>query len=186
MNQRHLSNAGIFLFLVILIVAGRYFPHAANFTPAAAAGLFAGFWFRNRFTAVAVPLVGMLLSDLLIQQSYPWTTMAIVYVAMAVPALLGTALFKGNNAGFLKKAGKVTLGAVAGSVLFFVSTNFAVWMFDGIYAKNAAGFAACFAAAVPFFRFTLAGDLFFAFSLFGGYALVSSIVASRKANVAGL
>jgi hypothetical protein len=185
MNQRHLSNSGVFLFLIILIVAGRYFPHAANFTPAAAAGLFAGFWFRNRFTAMAVPLVGMLLSDLLIQQAYPWTTMAVVYTAMVIPAILGSAFLKGNASGFMSKAGKVTLGAASGSVLFFVSTNFAVWMFDGIYAKNAAGFVACFAAAVPFFRFTLAGDLFFAITLFGGYAFVSSIIASRQARLVG-
>jgi hypothetical protein len=185
MNQRHLSNVGIFLFLVVLIVAGRYLPHAANFTPAAAAGLFAGFWFRNRFTAIAVPLVGMLVSDLVLQQSYPWTTMAVVYTALAIPALMGNAWLKGKTSG-LKKAGWISLGAISGSVLFFISTNFAVWMFDGIYAKNAAGFVACYAAAVPFFRFTLAGDLFFAATLFGGYALVSHLRASRQARLAGL
>ncbi|HEX2899421.1 MAG TPA: DUF6580 family putative transport protein [Bacteroidia bacterium] len=186
MSQRHLSNAGIFLFLIVLIVAGRYFPHAANFTPAAAAGLFAGFWFRNRLVAAAVPLVGMLLSDLVIQQYYPWATMAVVYTAMVLPALLGGALFSRPSASFLKKAGKVTLGAVSASVLFFVSTNMAVWLFDGIYAPNFAGLTACFAAAVPFFRFTLAGDLFFAFTLFGGYALVTRAIASRQARLAGL
>lgn len=185
MQQRHLGNAGMFLFLVVVMVAGRYLPHAMNFTPAAAAGLFAGFWFRNRLAAVAVPLAGMLLSDLLIQQYYPWATMMVVYAAMAVPALLGSALFRRPPASVVKHLGKVSLGAVSGSVLFFVSTNLAVWMFDGLYAPNWAGLSACFAAAVPFFRFTLAGDLFFTFILFGGYAVVMRLVTQRYARVAG-
>jgi hypothetical protein len=184
MNQRHISNAGIFLFLVALIVAGRYLPHATNFTPAAAAGLFAGFWFRNRLLAVAVPLTGMLLSDLLIQQYYPWTTMMVVYAAMAIPALMGSALFRNSAANVWKKAGKVTLGAVSASVLFFLTTNFAVWLFDGIYAFNWAGFTACYAAAVPFFKYTLAGDLFFATMIFGGYAVITRLIPQRSLSAA--
>jgi hypothetical protein len=185
MNQRHLSNAGVFLFLVALIVAGRYFPHATNFTPAAAAALFAGFWFRNRLVAMAIPLCGMLLSDLLIQKPYPVPTMVTVYMAMLIPALLGGSLFRNTGASLLKKAGMVGVGALSGSLLFFVSTNLAVWLFDGIYALNGAGLAACFAAAVPFFRYTVAGDLFFAGLLFGGFALVSHLAALRKARLAG-
>jgi hypothetical protein len=185
MNQRHLSNAGVFLVLVALIVAGRYFPHATNFTPAAAAGLFAGFWFRNRLLAMMVPLCGMFLSDLLIQQPYPVPTMITVYTAMVVPALLGGLLFRGDGQGWLKKAGMVGIGAVSGSVLFFVSTNLAVWLFDGIYALNGAGLAACFAAAVPFFKYTLAGDLFFAGVLFGGYAVVRGVVARWQGRLLG-
>lgn len=185
MIQRNINNAGMFLFLEALIVMGRYFPHATNFTPAAAAGLFAGFWFRNRLVAAAVPLTGMLLSDLLIQQYYPWATMAIVYAAMTLPALFGPMLRR-RSQGMAAKVGKVTLGAVSASVLFFLSTNLAVWLFDGIYAHNWAGLTACYAAAVPFFRFTLGGDLMFSILLFGGYALITRFATRKQAQPAGL
>lgn len=186
MNQRHLSNVGIFLALVLLIVAGRYLPHAANFTPAAAAGLFAAFWFRNRLVALAVPLTGMLLSDLLIAQYYPWATMVVVYASMTLPVVLGAKLFRNPSRNLGIKALKVGAGAVGSSLIFFLLTNLAVWFFDGIYALNWTGFVACYGAAVPFFRLSLAGDLFFAFAIFGCHALVTRLIARHHARVAGL
>ncbi|MFN8395181.1 MAG: DUF6580 family putative transport protein [Bacteroidia bacterium] len=186
MNQRLLSNVGIFLALIVLIVAGRYLPHAANFTPAAAAGLFAAFWFRNRLVAVAVPLTGMLLSDILIQQYYPWATMAVVYTAMTLPALMGSWLFRNPSRNLATKFVKVGAGAVGSSLIFFILTNLAVWLFDGLYAMNWTGFVACYSAAIPFFRFSLAGDLFFAFAIFGSHALVTRLIARHHARVAGL
>ncbi|MFM2375056.1 MAG: hypothetical protein RLZZ165_153 [Bacteroidota bacterium] len=183
MNQRHLYHLGIFLVLVGLIVAGRYLPHFANFTPVAAAGFFAGYLFRNRLLAVAVPLVGMLLSDLLIQQYYPWATMATVYLCMVIPALMGGRL-RTPATNFLERAGKIAMGAGTGSVLFYLGTNLAVWLFDGIYALNWDGLMACYTAAIPFLKFTLAGDLFFTAVLFGTHALVMRLVASRQTRMA--
>jgi hypothetical protein len=183
MEKRLLKDILMFVALVALIVAGRFLPHAANFTPAAAAGLFAGYWFRNRLVAVSVPLLGMVLSDLLLQMPYHLGTMAIVYGAIALPALLAGGWLRKSDRNRLMQASKVLVGAASGSVLFFVSTNLAVWLFDGMYALNAAGFAACFAAAVPFFKWTLAGDLCFATAIFGGYALVHHFVAARTAKI---
>jgi hypothetical protein len=124
------------------------------------------------------------MSDLLIQMPYHLTTMAIVYAAIALPALLAGGWLRKASSSKWMQAAKVVMGTSAGSVLFFVSTNLAVWLFDGMYALNAAGFAACFAAAVPFFKTTIAGDLGFALLLFGGYALVSKLQALRHSKLA--
>ena len=46
-----------------------------------------------------------------------------------------------------------------------------MWLFSGIYPRTCAGLAACYVAAIPFFQNTVAGDLFYAALLFGGFAL---------------
>lgn len=182
MEKRFYKDIAVFIGLVALIIAGRYLPHAANFTPAAAAGLFAGYWFRNRLVAVSVPLLGMLLSDLIIQMPYHLGTMAVVYGALATPALLSGYWFRKAQDSKLGQAAVAFGGALTGSLLFFLSTNLAVWLFDGLYATNTAGLVACIGAAVPFFKWTIAGDLSFAVVLFGGNAIVQRLSAARKGN----
>jgi len=48
--------------------------------------------------------------------------------------------------------------------------NCAVWAASSIYPHDARGLLACFAAALPFFRNSLAGDAFTAAGLFGAFA----------------
>src|SRR5262245_47084799 len=62
------------LFLVVLCVVMRLLPHASNFSPVAAAALFAGVTLKARWLAIAVPLVAMLLSDAVLG-GYGWTMM---------------------------------------------------------------------------------------------------------------
>lgn len=66
----------------------------------------------------------------------------------------------------------VAAATLAGSVLFFIVTNFAVWAFFPTYPKSWHGLLTCYEAAVPFFRTTLAGDVVYVVVLFGGYALL--------------
>ena len=47
-----------------------------------------------------------------------------------------------------------------------------VWVVGDFYPKTLAGLSACYAAAIPFFRNTLAGDLVFSVVMFGGFATV--------------
>ena len=53
-------------------------------------------------------------------------------------------------------------------------TNFGCWILFDHYAKTWSGLWECYTMAVPFFRYTVAGDLFFACMTFGGYLLVRS------------
>jgi hypothetical protein len=57
---------------------------------------------------------------------------------------------------------------LAGSVFFFVVTNFGVWALGTLYPKTGAGLASCYAAAVPYFRNTVLGDAAFTAVLFSG------------------
>jgi hypothetical protein len=45
-----------------------------------------------------------------------------------------------------------------------------------MYEHSWQGLVHCYARALPFFRYTLAGDLVFSASLFGGFALIHRFV----------
>lgn len=162
-----------FAALVCIVVASRWIGHAPNATAAAAAALFAGFFFRSMLLAVAAPIAAMLVSDALLG-GYHTGIMATVYASLAAPALAGRLLNRGTTGRRLTTGVACVLG---GSILFFFTTNLAVWAFSGYYARTVTGLAECYAAALPFFRFTIMGDLFYSASLFGGYALFARLAA---------
>ena len=56
-----------------------------------------------------------------------------------------------------RSAWQVGTATLAGSLLFFVVTNFAVWATGRLYPLTGSGLAACYVAAIPFFRNSLAG-----------------------------
>ena len=68
---------------------------------------------------------------------------------------------------------------MACSLIFFAATNFAVWAFSGMYSLDMAGLVAVLRAALPFLKYTVAGDLFWAAVLFGGAWLVQRLTARR-------
>jgi hypothetical protein len=94
----------------------------------------------------------------------------------------------GKDGGSAGKAAASTAALVgcslAASVMFFLVTNFAHWAIYDMYEKSAAGLLHCYAMALPFFRYTLAGDLSFACVLFGGYAVAKSLVAAPLVETA--
>jgi len=163
------------LIVSILIALGfvcRLFDYPPNFSPLGAIAIFAGFFLaRNRF--FLVPIIILALSDIFLG-FYDWRLMASVYISFAFIGLIGL---------YLKKHyhwWAVGLGALAGSLIFFIITNLAFWLFGGFYSLNFAGLASCFTLAIPFFKNTLLGDLFFNAVLFGIYALVPYLLKNRK------
>ncbi len=75
-----------------------------------------------------------------------------------------------------------TLGLTLGSsFLFFIITNFAVWLTSGMYSLNAEGFLLCFTLAIPFFQNSLLGDLAYSGILFGAmYYLERRVFSEGK------
>ena len=74
--------------LITLIVIARLLPHAPNFTPVAAAALFAGTMLHHRGIALAVPFVGLIASDAVLG-FHDWRMMIVVYGSLALPAAIG-------------------------------------------------------------------------------------------------
>lgn len=168
MNRRDLA---LVLVLIGFAAACRVIPHGEwpNVAPVAAVALFSGWLIRNRWLSLIAPVGAMLVSDAFIGGYHP-LVMAVVYASLAAPVVWGRWLGDGRRAPVL--LGRAAVGALAGSVLFFVTTNFAHWLFMGVYERSLAGLMECYAAALPFFKYTAGGDLAFAMVLFGGWLLV--------------
>ena len=65
--------------------------------------------------------------------------------------------------------------SIFAGVLFFLITNFGVWLAGGSpYTKDISGLITCYEAGIPFFRNTVLGNLFYSFVLFGGYEYIAS------------
>ena len=153
----------IIMGLILMGVVARLVPHPPNVTPLTAIALFGGTYLSRRW-AVLLPLSIVGISDLLLGWDaaipFSWAAFALTgLVAWWVRARPGP--------------GRIAAGALAGSVAFFLITNFGVWLIGELYPRTTAGFWECYVAAIPFFRNTVMGDLVYTAVFFGSYALIT-------------
>lgn len=160
--------------VILLAAASRLLPHPPNLTPIGAIALFGGAQFQERWLAFAVPLAAMALSDVIIG----WHRLVpLVYGSFVLTVVIGMWLRD------RKTLLSITGAALASSVLFFVFTNFGVWALGSMYPRTLAGLVAAYAAAIPFFRNTVAGDLFYTAVLFGGFGVLERLVPRLREAV---
>lgn len=161
-----MENPRFKVIIALILAAGliRVLPHPPNFAPIAAMALFAGAYVANVRLAFLIPLAAMLLSDLILGFH---AGIVLVYVCMGVTVAIGMQL---RNR---LRAVPIGIAALGSSVLFFIVTNFGVWVTQGMYPMSVEGLVACYVAAIPFFQNSLLGNAFYTVVLFGGFALVS-------------
>ena len=171
MNQAERSESSwLVIGLIALGVIARLVPHPWNATPVMAIALFAGTYLAKRW-AILLPLGIVAVSDVLLG----WHN--------TIPFTWGAFLLTGMLAWWIRpspSAGRIVTGALAGSVLFFLITNFGVWLVGDLYPRSVAGVWQCYIAAIPFFRQTLLGDLAYTTALFGGYVLATHVRPARQ------
>jgi len=157
---------------VLFAVAFRFIPHPMGFTPVGAALLFFGA--RAPRSRMWVPLAILAGSDVILTTlvyRYPFTWDHFVTWAWYAAMLwLGTNLKQ--NAGAFRILG----AALAGSVSFFLISNFAVWAAWGdMYPRTFAGLMTCYDAGLPFFRRAIEGDLLFTSAMFSVPVLLHAL-----------
>jgi hypothetical protein len=157
MSTTYLSKKQLFIIAFMLIaVLFRLLPHLPNFTPITAIALFGGLYFSNKTMAYLVPLVIMALSDLFLGFH---SISFVVYAAFIVVSFIGTQT---------KKPSVFTI--LLSSISFFIITNFGVWLIG--YPKTWSGLVECYTLALPFFRNSLLGDLFYSGVMILGFNAV--------------
>lgn len=158
--------------LIIFVIMARLAPHPANFAPVAAIALFGGAILPRKW-AIAAPVAAMVLSDLIIGLHplvlFTWGSFALI--ALASSRFLGSATPL-----------KIGLSSFGASVFFYLVTNFGVWMQGTMYTMNFNGLVQCYINAIPFFRGTMTGDLFYSGVLFSAYAFVAHVVRQKQAE----
>ena len=137
-----------FIFLLILVATiSRLIPHPPNFTPITAIALFSITKLDNKFLATLIPLLCLYLSDIFLGF---FTINIFVYLSFTLISLLGYYIRKIN-----------LFSVLLSSLLFFIMSNFGVWILG--YPNTFEGFFLCYFNAIPFFGYTILGDLFYCY-----------------------
>ena len=170
-----LNLCGLWFVLVGLAIIGRFWQPSLNVTPMAGVALAAGSLFPNPVVAASVPLCALALSNLFLPAYGTFIMAAVVYAATAWPVVLGGVVRSGRL--------KVLIGsALACSLVFFLTTNFTYFCLSTDYPHTLGGLLACYAAALPFYRWMPVGDVVWSLAIFGTGSLMSP--ASRWAPAA--
>ncbi len=172
--------------LVLMIVAAAAFrlvsykyPYVlSNFTPVGAIALFGGAYFTDKWKAYLVPLVALFLSDVALNYLYSskwvlWDTGSFwVYLSFAVIVLVGSLIRKANVL-------NVFLASIVAVAIHWLITDLP-WVNGNLYPHTFAGYMQSLAAAIPFERNMLLGDVVFCAILFGGFEFAKSKYTSLR------
>ena len=158
--------------LILLASFSRIIPHYPNFTPIIAISLFGGKYFENRNIAFFLPVFILWISDLIINNfildyyktftffysGFYWQYFSILLIS-----------FIGRN--YIKEISVFRLLgiSISSSLVFFIISNFGVFISSSIYSKDLNGLLICYIAGIPFFYGTLLSSIIYTFSLFGIY-----------------
>jgi len=153
-------NKLIITVIIIFAAFTRLIPHPPNFTPIIAMGLFGGAYLKDSRLVFLIPLIAMIIADSFLGFH---GMMFWVYGSLILISMIGILL---KNRTTLKNCAVATL---SGSLLFFLVTNFGVWIMSGFYEKSIVGLLTCYSMALPFFHNTLAGSIVYSAIMFGGY-----------------
>ncbi len=143
---------------ILIAVWFRLIPHPPNFTPVTSLALFSGLMFQKRWLSILTPLVAMFLSDMVL--GFGMISLW-VYTAFVMVTMLGWVLKQMN-------AKSIFLS----SLIFFIVSNFGVWFMD--YPHTIEGLITCYTLAIPFFGYSIVGDLMWGYIIKHSHKLVES------------
>ena len=83
--------------------------------------------------------------------------MLLVYLSVLVVALIFFKNFKSVN------YKNLFFASLIGSLIFFLISNFGVWVLGNLYEKNLQGLIECYVLAIPFFKNTFLSTIFYTY-----------------------
>ena len=146
--------------LILILAFARLIPHPPNFTPIIAVAIMSGYFFKNINLSFLVLIVAMLLSDLFIGF---YENVFFVYASLLLITFVFYKISKKIN------FKNLFIYSFAGSLIFFIVSNFGVWVLGSpgvnniAYAKDFNGLVECYILAIPFFGNTFLSTLIFAY-----------------------
>ena len=146
--------------LILILTLSRIIPHPWNFTPVIAVAIMSGYFFKNIYFSFSILLISMLVADLFLGF---YENMIFVYSSLLLISFLFYKISKRIN------FKNLFIYGFAGSVIFFVISNFGVWALGspGVsnlpYDKTLSGLIECYVFAIPFFPNTFLSTLIFSY-----------------------
>ena len=156
--------------VIFLVSLTRIFPHPPNFTPILALAIFGGAYLPNRITAISLPIISMFISDLIIGFH---SQIFSIYATIILLSILGHLMKTKNFKNF-------AITGFTGSLIFFIITNFSVWLGGSLYPLTIDGIIQCYIMAIPFFHNTLISTILFLTILFFGYSFAEKKISNLK------
>ena len=189
MNIKKIILPLLIIFVAVLI---RLFPHPPNFAPITAMALFGGAYLNKKYS-IAFVFITLLISDYLLLYAHPYSPQIFNFSKIYSPLLLihGSTIFV--YASFLifagigvwlsshKTAKNIITASLLSSILFFLITNFNFFYTSSLYSKTINGMIQSYIMAIPFFKNTLLGDLFYVTMFFGSFEFVSKFLKQKYA-----
>ncbi|RPG60825.1 MAG: hypothetical protein CBD51_000150 [Flavobacteriales bacterium TMED191] len=156
------KNNLLIIFFILLGVLTRIIPHPPNMTAIGAIALFSGTFLYDKRLAFILPTTILLISDFLLG----YQPVLSVYLSFIIIVSLGFILSKKQT--FFRV---INMSLIA-SILFFIITNFAVFLTSSFYPKTIIGLLECFTLAIPFFLNTLTGNIVYSLIMFYSFKFV--------------
>ena len=150
---------------IIVLSLFRLIPHPPNFTPILAISVFAGIKFKDNLFSYLVPVFAMFVSDAIIGFH---SGMIIIYLAIVLSAFIS------------RRFNTINTSVFGSCILFYIITNFQVWVMSSSYPKSLNGILECYTLAIPFLGMTLLSTFFYSYVLFYGYSFLSKIQTYQK------
>lgn len=168
-----MKNMNIRLFvtlgLVLIAALTRIIPHPWNFTAISAMALLSGNKNKKLLPAILLPWLALFITDLVLGFH---VTMIYVYSAVALTVFVARQIQ-------MNRPQHYVVSALISSVIFFVITNFGVWLSTGFYSQDIKGLVECFTMAIPFFKNQVLGDLFYTVLLFSASSILVQSIESK-------
>jgi hypothetical protein len=177
--------------LILAAAFARLLPHPPNFAPIASLAIFGGTVISDKKYALVLPLGALFLSDVLFElftstKGFYDISQVFVYGAFILITYLATRIKKINTINIL-------FACIWSGILFFLLSNFGVWLTGQLYAKTFNGLMQCYGAAIPFYKNdffgnmllnSFMGNVFFTSLLFAAYALFKKTVPAAQSQIA--
>ena len=139
------KNLQLFFFIFLFLTISRLIPHEPNFTPILSISILGYLFSKILWLKALIVLGSMFFSDLIIGVHD-----FIIYVYFSLMLLI----IISNNKNYIYMI-------FLGPLIFFIITNFGVWLSSAYYTKNIDGLIECFYMAIPFFKNTILSTFFY-------------------------
>jgi len=138
-----------YISIFFLILASRLIPHPPNFTNLISIAFYIPCLFGIRF--IWLILAAMIVSDSILgfHSTIPFTLFSVFLIGLF-------SKLKFFNLQHLR-----IFGSLLSALLFFIITNFGVWLTSDLYINNLSGLIQCYILAIPFLNFTLLSTLIY-------------------------
>ena len=163
-------NRNLIIFsMIVLAVATRLLPHPPNVAPITGIALFAAHRFNDKKLVFLLPLLCMVITDIFLGFH---TIIPFVYLSIIAISTLGLFSKKISNGVVLKS-----------STIFFLVSNFGVWLLSNMYSQDLTGLTQCYIIGLPFLQNSLIGSLLFSLSIESTVIFKSTKNFIRKVNI---